>query len=358
MGTFRILVQQSRFWVVALSIVLLVSSTSIAAPAPSTDNRELYIYFVDVEGGQATLFVTPNHESLLVDTGWPGFNGRDADRIVAAAKKAGLSKIDYVLITHFHMDHVGGAPQLAARFPIGTLIDHGQNRETSDAATMDVWQAYQKLLATGKYGHMVAKAGDTLPIKGMKVEIVSSDANTISGPLPGAGQENPACKNPEHYSTDLTENRRSLGMAITFGKLRILDLGDLTRDEELNLMCPTNKLGKFAIYVVSHHGWIQSGSPALVNGVEPRVAIMDNGAKKGGSPGAWDIVKQSPHLEDIWQLHYSEEGWAAHNAATEFIANPQGPDSGNYIELTGRSNGSFEVLNSRTGKTKSYPAKN
>ncbi len=334
-------------------ICVLAVAASYAAPAPS---EPLQIYFVDVEGGQATLFVTPAGESMLVDTGWPDNNGRDADRIVTAAKQAGLKSIGYVLITHFHIDHVGGAPQLAARIPIKTFIDHGENREPTDQPTMQVSQAYQQLLASGKYKRIVAKPGDVLPIRGVKATVISADGNLIARPLPGAGQENPNCKNAEQFATDQTENRRSLGTLIEFGKLRILDLGDLTKDEEMKLMCPINKLGKVDIYVVSHHGWYQSGSPALVHGIAPRVAIMDNGAKKGGTPSAWDIIEKSPGLEDLWQLHYSDEGGPTHNVSAEFIANLQAPDRGNYLKLTASRDGSFEVFNSRRQKSKSYPA--
>jgi beta-lactamase superfamily II metal-dependent hydrolase len=317
----------------------------------------LRIYFVDVEGGQATLFVTPAKQSLLIDAGWPGAEGRDADRIVAAAKAAGVEKIDYVLITHFHMDHVGGVPQLAARIPIGTFIDHGENREPTDAPTMQVWNAYQDLLASGKYKRMTARPGDLLPIAGIDAVVVSADGAVLDRPLPRAGEENPACKGAEQYPVDTTENLRSLGTVITFGKLRILDLGDLTKDREMELMCPRNRLGKIDIYIVSHHGWVQSGSAALVNGIAPRVAIMDNGAKKGGTPATWDIIEKAPGLENLWQLHFSEEGGAAHNVAEEFIANPLGQDKGNYLELTAWRDGSFEVFNSRTQKTRHYAAK-
>jgi competence protein ComEC len=326
-------------------------------PTGNAIHKPLQIYFVDVEGGQATLFVTPANKSLLVDTGWPGFNGRDADRIVAAAKKAGVKKIDYVLITHFHVDHVGGVPQLAERIPIGTFIDHGENRETSDAPTMEVWRAYQKLLSSGKYKHIVAKPGESLPVAGMKAIVVSADGEVIAKPLHGAGQENPACKTSEPYPADQTENKRSVGFLATFGKLRILDLGDLTRDKEMELVCPANKLGKIDIYIVSHHGWKQSGSPALIGAIDPRVAIMDNGAKKGGSPEVWDVIKKSPHLEDLWQLHYSDEGGSAHNVSAQLIANPQDSEAGNYLEVNAYADGSFEVFNSLTGETKRYPTK-
>jgi competence protein ComEC len=326
-----------------------------AAPAQETKNA-LQIFFVDVEGGQATLFVTPAKQSLLIDTGWPGNDGRDADRIVAAAKNANLSKIDYVLITHFHNDHVGGLPQLAARIPVGTVIDHGDNRESTDAPTVQVWQAYQALLAAKKFKRMTVKPGDRLPIRGMQATVLSSDGAVINRPLRGSGQENAACKNAEHYSADQTENIRSLGILVTFGKLRILDLGDLTRDKEMELVCPNNKLGAIDVYIVSHHGWYQSGSPAFLNAIAPRVAIMDNGAKKGGTPSAWDIIEKSPRLENLWQLHFSDEGGAAHNVAPEFIANPEGTDAANYLELTAWPDGSFDVLNSRTKNAKHYSA--
>ena len=339
---------------VVLFASLIFGLLANAWAAPKVSEKALQVYFVDVEGGQATLFVTPDHQSLLIDTGWPGYDGRDADRIVAAAKTAGISKIDYVLITHFHRDHVGGVPQLTARIPVGTFIDHGVNRETTDADTIEGWDAYQKILATGKFKHIVAETGDTLPVRGVKATVVSADGELLSQPLPGAGQENPACKGAEQYPEDKTENSRSLGTLLTFGKLRLLDLGDLTHDQEAKLMCPINKLGKIDIFIVSHHGWKQSDSPALVHGITPRVAIMDNGAKKGGSPSVWDTISKSPNLENLWQLHYSEEGGTAHNVAEEFIANPSGPDAGNYLQLTVRPNGSFAVLNSRTGKTKDY----
>jgi competence protein ComEC len=334
------------------AFTLLSAARTKSAPEAAGTLR---IFFVDVEGGQATLFVTPA-ESLLIDTGWPGNNGRDADRIVAAAKKAGIDKIDYVLITHFHTDHVGGFPQLLARIPVGTVIDHGVNRESTDAPTVGGWQAYQEMLATKKFKRLTLKPGDSLPIRGIQTTVISSDGVVIDRPLAAAGQENASCKGAEPYPPDQTENLRSLGTLITFGKLKILDLGDLTRDKEMELVCPTNRLGLIDIYIVSHHGWYQSGSLPFLNAIAPRVAIMDNGAKKGGTPSAWDIIEKSPRLENLWQLHFSEEGGAAHNVAPEFIANPEGQDAADYLELTAWTDGSFEVFNSRTSTTRHYPA--
>jgi beta-lactamase superfamily II metal-dependent hydrolase len=338
-------------------VFLGLSLLLVAWAAPRREARNtLQIYFVDVEGGQATLFVTPGGQSLLIDTGWPGNDGRDADRIVAAARDASIAKIDFVLLTHFHQDHAGGITQLAAKIPVGAVIDHGDDREHTDAATEQTWQDYRKFLANGNVKRLIVKPGKVLPLQGIRAEVISSDGALIDKPLPGAGGTNPNCRTADEHPADQTENLRSLGTMITFGKLRILDLGDLTWDKEMELMCPVNRLGTIDIYIVSHHGWSQSNSPALLNGIAPRVAIMDNGAAKGGSPSSWDTIKKSPRLEDFWQLHFSNEGGAAHNSADSFLANLPGPDAGNYLKLTARKDGSFDVFNSRTQGSKHYEA--
>src|SRR5258708_4913344 len=169
-----------------------------AAP-PRQARNTLQIYFVDVEGGQATLFVTPGGQSLLIDTGWPGNDGRDADRIVAAARDAAIAKIDFVLLTHFHQDHAGGITQLAARIPVGTVIDHGDNREHTDAATEQTWQDYRKFLANGNVKRLIVKPGEGLPLQGIRAEVISSAGALIEKPLPGAAAPNTNFNPSDHY---------------------------------------------------------------------------------------------------------------------------------------------------------------
>ncbi len=341
-----------RSLVAGLAIVGLLGMTARA----QAGKGELQVYFVDVEGGQATLFVAPSGESLLVDAGWPGFNGRDADRIAAVAKLAGVTKIDNLVITHYHIDHAGGIPQLVAKIPVGRFIDHGINRE-DERGTVSSWNAYQKVLADGHAQHLVVKPGDVLPVKAFHVEVVSADGEVIAKPLAGAGEKNAACAGSPEKEAENTENDRSVGMVITFGKLRILDAGDLTWNKERLLMCPVDKVGKVDVYVVSHHGFDRSGSPALVDAIAPRVAIMDNGARKGGDATTFETIEGSSRLKDLWQLHTVAANDAKHNMAESRIANLPGPDAGNYLKMTARTDGSFSVTNERTGETVNYPAK-
>jgi beta-lactamase superfamily II metal-dependent hydrolase len=343
---------------IRFAVLLACLGVFLASPfatPPATAQKPLQVYFVDVEGGQATLFITPAGQSLLIDTGWPGFAGRDADRIVAAAKNAGLAKIDFVLLTHYHSDHSGGVPQLAAKIPIGEFIDHGENREPPNP-TAQIYQDYLKVVSEKKLKRTIAKPGDVLPLQGIKAEVISADGAVIANALPGAGAANAACKTAPEPPADTTENPRSLGTLFTLGKLRILDLGDLTSDKEMLLMCPANKIGPVDVYIISHHGSLTSNSALFLNGIAPRVAIMDNGETKGGAPSSWDAVRKSPRLEDLWQLHFSKEGGADHNVPEPFIANLAGTDPGNYLKLTAWPDGHFEVFNARTQTTKSYAA--
>ncbi len=333
----------------AVSFVACLVVVSSAAAARA--GKPMRIYFIDVEGGQATLVISPSGQSLLIDTGWPGAGGRDADRIVAAAHAAGLKRIDYVLITHYHDDHVGGVPQLVERIKVGTFVDHGPNMEDSDA-TRTNYDSYQKAIAG--HAHIVATPGTGLPIKDLDVHILTAAGESIQSPLPGAGSANSYCGQDPAAASDPSENSRSLGVMIEDGRFHFLDLGDLTKQKELQLMCPNNLIGTADLLLVNHHGMDLSNTKALVWAVHPKVAIFDNGAHKGGSAAAWQVVHDSPGIEDVWQLHYAMDSDKDHNVAADRIANPSENGDGKYIEVKATSDGAFTVANSRNGFQKIY----
>ena len=288
---------------------------------------------------------------MLVDTGWPDAKGRDAERIVSAARLAGVQQIDYLVVTHYHMDHVGGVPQLAARIPIRSFVDHGPSVEQG-AEAKPLFAAYTSVRDQGK--HFLAKPGGVIPIRGIEVQILTAAGDEISGPLPGAGSPNPLCAGAMRKEPDPSENAQSIGMLITYDKFRMIDLGDLTWNKELGLACPDNKIGTVDVYLSTHHGLNQSGAPPLVHALHPLVAIMNNGARKGGSVEAWQTMHSSPGLEDIWQLHFALEAGKANNAPDDFIANLEEHCQGNWIKVAAEPDGHFTVTNGRNGKTKTY----
>ena len=353
----------------AAAIVAIAAPTLVApwhkvsaASAPMKPGA-LRIAAIDVEGGQATLFVSPGGQSLLVDTGWAGNNGRDAGRIVAAAHDLGLSRIDTVLITHFHSDHVGGVPQLAQRIPIGTFLDHGAVYENSGDVP-GLYASYQDVLHTGTYKHLSPHAGDKLPLPGFDAVAISSDGKVLTQPLPGAGQPNPLCAQAPQVAEDTTENGHSLGILIRFAGLNILDAGDLTADRERALVCPNNLVGHIDLAIVSHHGSDLSSSKVFVHALHPRVAIMDNGETKGGSTSVIDTWRSAPGLEALYQLHAAPaagmknpagtpQGGPEHNVPEAFVANRKGED-GKRVYVTVKADGSIDVTNQRTGETKHF----
>jgi beta-lactamase superfamily II metal-dependent hydrolase len=330
-------------------LILLLLPAAALLPA-----QTLRIFAIDVEGGKATLYIAPSGESMLIDAGYDGNKNRDAGRIVATATAAGVKRIDYLVITHYHRDHAGGVPQLAAQMPIGKIFDHGESSETNAKAEA-VLQPLNKVLK--KVPHQTLHPGDTIPVKGLRVEVVAGGGDALKAPLagPGAGQPNPLCASYEALKPDPGENAHSLAMIISFGSLRIADLGDLYWNQEHDLVCPVNKLGTVDLYMTTHHGTATSGSPQIVDALRPRVAIMNNGADKGGSVKAWTTIENSPGLEQLWQLHFSEEGGKEHNVPEPFIANPSAEkDQGFGIAVTARPDGSFTVRNERNGFEKTY----
>jgi beta-lactamase superfamily II metal-dependent hydrolase len=356
--------------------------------AQSRSDRTLDIYFIDTEGGQATLYLAPSGQAVLVDAGNPG--GRDTDRIMATLADAGVKALDYLLLTHYHVDHVGGVPELAKRIPIRHFIDHGPTVEP-DEQVVGFSQAYAEL--HGKVGHTVVRPGDTLPIRGVDWYIVSAAGKPLTRPLPGAGGPNPNCGSfkPQENTRVPDENAQAVGSVVVYGKFRTINLADLLWNNEFNLVCPNNLVGAAEVYVTSHHGLAQSGSEALVYAIQPRVAIMNNGTRKGGAVQTFQILHGSPGLEDLWLLHWSYNGGIEHNPAGVFIANvddaptiasvitapPQGargggPGSGGppggrgnvhtgpayLIKVSAQADGSFTVTNTRNGFSKTYKATN
>ena len=304
--------------------ILMLSATGRAQARGSqgrgsqaANSKPMTIYVIDTEGGKATLFVTPTGESLLMDSGNPG--GRDTDRIMAALADAGVSRIDYLLTTHYHVDHVGGLQELARRIPIGTFVDHGPTVEEREQVA-GFQQAYAELY--GKAKHLVVKPGDRVPIAGVDWRIVTSAGNVLKTPLPGGGKPNAACAafTPKDITTD-PENAQSVGSVVTLGQFRAIDLGDLLWNKEFELMCPNNPIGtdRSVPRVASRHRCL--GFAVLVHGLQPRVAVMQNGTRKGAGTQAMPTMRSSPGLEDIWQLHWAYNAGVEQNSAGVFIAN-------------------------------------
>ncbi|HUX43758.1 MAG TPA: MBL fold metallo-hydrolase [Terracidiphilus sp.] len=342
----------------ALSLIVFFSFVFAGSPpqaaAKSTSAGPLRIYTIDVEGGQSTLIVAPSGHSMLVDTGWPDNHGRDADRILATMHKAGITRLDKVFITHFHTDHVGGVPNLVQRVQVGEFLDHGVNREDSDITRHD-FAAYLKAIAGTK--RRIVHPGDTISIPGLSIVVLAADGEHIHA-IPGiTPQPNPYCATERKWEADPSENARSAGFLLRYGKFSFLDLGDLTGAKEVALVCPANPIGHVDLYLVDHHGMDLSNSRALVDAIHPVVAIMDNGAHKAGMPQAWQTVHDSPGIRALYMLHTAEGSDAAHNSPAPLIANLKGGTDGNDFAVVASSNGSFSVTNSRTGNTENYPAK-
>ncbi len=353
----------------------------LALPAAQTrTSKTLDIYVVDVEGGNATLYVAPGGESVLIDTGNGGAAGaRDPERIMAAVKEAGVTQVDHVITTHWHGDHFGGMEQLAKLIPIKDYVDHGPTVEPQPASTAFLDSVYPKLFGAAK--HTVVKPGDKLPVAGLDWRIVTSNGEVIKTPLPGAGAPNKSCAAYKPQDPDPTENARSVGSVITFGKFRVAQLGDLTWNKEHDLMCPNNRVGTVDLYVVSHHGLNVSNSEVLVHGLQSRVMIMNNGTRKGGFPEVMKTIYSAPHLEDLYQMHFSVLSGQEYTVPGMFIANqvddqpasmpiaaepaPTGrggppPPVHNgrayWFKVSANTDGSFSVTNARNGFTKTYAA--
>jgi beta-lactamase superfamily II metal-dependent hydrolase len=345
-------------------MMVVVSLVALALRPAAAARGTLDIYFIDVEGGQSTLVVTPAGQALLVDTGFPSDGtfaslpgdsqkARDANRILAAAHAAGVQQIDYLLITHFHADHDGGVVELAQLMPIRTFIDHespGPQAEAGVAGTTAAFERYAAVRAKGR--HLVPKPGDRLPLKGVEAVVVSSAGATLQKPLAGAGRANPACGATAPPAQEQIENPRSTGFRLRFGRFTFVDVGDLSGSPLFALVCPKSLIGPTDVYLVAHHGGLDVADPATFAGLVPRVAIVNNGATKGGAPETLAALHQARGLEDAWQLHRSAAS-GAENFPDDRIANLD-ESTAHWIKVSAKDEGSFTVTNGRTGATKSY----
>lgn len=336
---------------------LLVLVALVLAGASAAAARSLDIYFIDVEGGQSTLIVTAAGESLLIDTGYPGRDGRDPDRIQAAMRDAHVQSIDYLLVTHMHEDHNGGAAELARRVPIGAFIDYGAPVETGDdvVAAFAAYSAVRDAKGNAGPPHIVPKPGDGLRLFGVDVRVMSADGQTATAPIGGAGQPNAACAGYEQRPFASRENPRSIGIHLRYGRFTFLDLGDLVGPALLRLVCPNNLIGPIDAYLVTHHGNADTNVEPLLAALRPRVAIVNNGGYKGGSPATWISLRQHTDIEGVWQLHKSLID-GSENFPDTFIANLDfgARDRGSWIKLSADDDGSFTVTNGRTGWTRRY----
>jgi len=348
------------------TLTAIVASIILAASALAAARSTLDIYFIDVEGGQSTLFVTPAGESLLVDTGFPGdgtFNSspgdparaRDAQRILAAARDAGVTRIDYLLITHFHADHDGAVVELAQLLPIRTFVDHRTVLPIAEDNVKGTLAAFDRYAAVrAKRRHLAPAPGARLPLKGVEAIVVSAAGSTIAKPLAGAGARTPGCAPTAPPPEEPNENPRSTGFQLRFGRFRVLDVGDLSGPPLFALACPTSLVGPLDVYLVAHHGGIDAADPTTFAAFRPRLAVLNNGATKGGAPETFAALHVVSGM-DVWQLHRSTRP-GARNFADDRIANLD-ESTAHWIKVSAREDGSFTVTNGRTGTGRDYRAR-
>jgi competence protein ComEC len=350
-------------FLMALSLLTPLAVAPMQRPQ-AQERRPLDIYYVDTEGGKAVLFVSPSGETLLYDTGTGGDGNRDLDRVLAVIKVANLpiEQLDHVIVSHYHGDHAGNAAALADKLPIRNFYDHGGwtvELQTNRAAAFNAYRAVRERAHV-----MVPKPGFRIPISDFDATVVANAGELITSPvagMSGAGTANSLCREFVPRVQDATpENSYAMALVIKYGNFRMLDLSDLTWNQEKDLVCPNNLLGtNFDVYNTTRHGTDFAGNPVLVHTARPRIAVMNNSPRKGGTPDTFKIIRSSPGLLDFWQLHYSENVGKETNSPDSFIANMDSAPTNHlahFIKLSARSDGSFTVTNERTGFGKEYPA--
>lgn len=342
------------------ALCLLCSAVSVASFAQTTAaRRTLDIYHIDVEGGAATLIVTPAGEVVLMDAGYGGFDGRDARRIQQAMRQAGVAAIDHLIASHYHADHYGGIPEIAALVPVKRFYDHGKMTALADDPQFA--QRYEAYQAAAKGETTALKPGDTIPLKTaagtpeIKLLCVASHGEVIGGKQSSA---NPACTADEPRN-DPSDNARSVGLLLTFGGYEFLNLADLTWNISKRLVCPVNRLGEIDHYQTTHHGNQPANDAVLLRSLKPTVAVMNNGPRKGGHTDTVKWLREQPTLKALYQLHRNVQTTTEQNAPAEFIANlEEQPDPAHMITVSvDATRRVFTVTNARTGKSASYAFK-
>jgi competence protein ComEC len=314
---------------------ILIFALLFVCISSDAQKRGLDIYFVDTEGGAATLIVTPAGEATLIDSGNPG--GRDAGRIHRVATQAAhLKHIDNIICTHWHLDHYGGHGPLAKLMPIKRFFDRGHPGESNDDPDNfpKLYAAYKDACG-GKSTELTA--GEVLGLKqagGPKVELKCIIASGVPIPDKPSAPVNPFAKGFKPLDPDPSDNAKSLGFVLSFGGWRFLDLGDLTWNTEEKLVEPTNKIGLIDVYQTTHHGLEISNNPVLVKSVQPRVAIFNNGPRKGGHPDVTKTLLAIPGIQGIWQVHRNVMVGADLNTKPSMIANMDENCKGEFIKLS------------------------
>ena len=317
--------------------LVLVAVFFLPGPNPvHATPKTLDIYFIDVEGGAATLIVTPTGQSLLIDTGFPG--DRDAGRIAHAALEiAGLKQIDHCVITHWHRDHVGGVASLARLIPIKNYYDHGLPQIIASDMQAELIEAYRQM-TQGK--SVTLKPGDEIKLQRspkyllpLEVRVLAA-GGVVLGEQSSTPQIRPCGENFEAKPEDTTDNVNSVGILLTFGRFKFFDGGDLTWNIENRLACPKNVVGVVDIYQADHHGLDISNNPAFVRALNPRVAIINDGPRKGGEARTFATLKSLNEIEAIYQLHRNVRTVDKDNTMSGYIANEEEVCQGNLIKIS------------------------
>jgi len=343
--------------------ILIGLAGIVAAALVSGQGRTLDIYFIDTEGGQSTLLVSPTGGTFMIDTGYAGKDtqhpdedvARDAHRIQDVARIAGVTQIDALVATHFHGDHASGVKHLTEVLPVRRFVDHGPALFEVPTMKQRVGE-YSEYWATAfaKGEHQVAKPGDTIPVAGLDIRVVQALGKPINVP----GDSNSYCREMEKLPDSNPEDTASLGVVVQYGMFRFSNFGDLPRNLEIALLCPTNRVGRVDVYETPSHG--RAPSPAVA-ALMPRIAVFDNGAMKGGGAASLKAFKAMSGFEDVWQLHKNLRGEADGNPPDAFIANldkvEETMHAAHHLRVSAQADGSFTVFNSRTGATKTYAAR-